>query len=590
MPPPRTGSVEPGRRADGTIYFRARVRLADGSRVRVDVPEKHAKPAGGKTAQERAELYALAAQEREDEDGALLARKKAGTLGRRPRVQPTADMSKWLDAWIGAREANGQTSTRENRSHYETHIAPAIGGKHVRDWTAVEMRTLSRYLDEQIQGGHIAWKTARNVWTTAGKMLADAVRSKRDEIRCRDTNPIRDVEGPNRGADRAHPYLYPSELLDFVEHPDVPLMWRRAVALAVYTYARAAELRALRWADVDLKHGTIHVHRARARDTGEDKPTKTKHARRFALEPSILPLLRTMHAEAKEEGHAGADDYIVELTSERDLSRGLKRWLTKAKITRPELHATDATRQAMRFHDLRATGITWMAVRKDAPQAIQSRAGHTDYTTTLGYIREAETLAASFGEVFPALPELATDWAKDRAKSRKLVPKYANSKRGGRDSNPRTKSSNRRGFGFGSDLAAQGNCHGRKPSRGDFRESLGRYAGRRNRSGGRQRPRTSDRRRGHGGRPRRSARARRSTRRAAPGASRERRGPGGATAEVGDRLTLRRSLECGWRRGAWQQCHEEPSQFAARGLENVAERVPPRVEPNRDVGVRRLGR
>ena len=57
-------------------------------------------------------------------------------------------------------------------SHYDTHIAPAIGGKHVRDWTAVEMRALSRYLDEQIQGGHIAWKTARNVWTTAGKMLA----------------------------------------------------------------------------------------------------------------------------------------------------------------------------------------------------------------------------------------------------------------------------------------------------------------------------------------------------------------------------------------------------------------------------------
>lgn len=433
MPPPRTGSVEPFKRADGRTYYRARIRLGDGTRARVDVPEKHAVAAGGKTAEERAELYAEALQEREDETGELLAKKRAGELGRRHRVQPTADMATWLDAWIGYRSASGQTSTRENRSHYETHIAPAVGPKHVRDWTSDDLRALSRYLDDQIQAGKLAWKTARNVWTTAGKMLADAVKSKRDDIRCRAANPIRDVEGPNRGAERAHPYLYPSELLSFVACEDVPLMWRRAVALGVYTYARAAELRALRWEDVDLEHGTIHVHRARDRVSGEDKTTKTKHARRFTLEANVLPLLRTMHTEATEEGRR-ATDYVVELTSERDLARGLKRWLRKANIARPELYATDATRQAIRFHDLRATGITWMAVRGDAPQAIQSRAGHSDYATTLGYIREAETLAASFGEVFPALPELATDWAKDRAKSRKTVPKSSELQRGGRDS------------------------------------------------------------------------------------------------------------------------------------------------------------
>ncbi len=69
MPPPRTGTIEPLKRADGTRYFRARIRLADGSRVRVDVPEKYSTPAGGKSAEERAELYALALQEREDEGG-----------------------------------------------------------------------------------------------------------------------------------------------------------------------------------------------------------------------------------------------------------------------------------------------------------------------------------------------------------------------------------------------------------------------------------------------------------------------------------------------------------------------------------------
>jgi hypothetical protein len=53
-----------------------RIGLADGARVRVDVPEKYSTPAGGRTAEERAELYALAAQEREDETGELLAKRK----------------------------------------------------------------------------------------------------------------------------------------------------------------------------------------------------------------------------------------------------------------------------------------------------------------------------------------------------------------------------------------------------------------------------------------------------------------------------------------------------------------------------------
>ncbi len=78
-----------------------------------------------------------------------------------------------------------------------------------------------------------------------------------------------------------------------------------------------------------------------------------------------------------------------------------------------------------------------MAVRCDAPQVIQSRAGHTDYTTTLGYIREAETLADSFGEVLPLLALASSDWATDWAKPKNLPANLLNLQRGGRDSNPR---------------------------------------------------------------------------------------------------------------------------------------------------------
>ncbi len=60
----------------------------------------------------------------------------------------------------------------------------------------------------------------------------------------------------------------------------------------------------------------------------------------------------------------------------------------------------------MTFHDLRSTGITWCAVRGDEPLRIKQRAGHATFSTTEGYIREAENLReTNFGTPFPPLPD-----------------------------------------------------------------------------------------------------------------------------------------------------------------------------------------
>jgi integrase len=179
----------------------------------------------------------------------------------------------------------------------------------------------------------------------------------------------------------------------------VPLGWRRDVTLAIYLYPRLGELRVLPWEDVDLEHGTIHIHRALDRETGKTKATKTKHPRRFSIEPALLPLLKAMHKESGGEG------VVCSLPSMRDMARGLRRWLWHANVKRAELHVSTPTRKAMTFHDLRATGITWMAIRGDDPLRIQQRAGHEDFATTQGYVREAENIREGFGDVFPVLPE-----------------------------------------------------------------------------------------------------------------------------------------------------------------------------------------
>jgi hypothetical protein len=105
-----------------------------------------------------------------------------------------------------------------------------------------------------------------------------------------------------------------------------------------------------------------------------------------------------MHEESGGVGHV-----VRHMPRMRDLAEGLRNFLTLANVTRYELHHTDETRKALTWRDLRATGITWMAIRGDDALHIQHHAGHSSFSTTQGYIRQAEAVRKGFGDVFPAL-------------------------------------------------------------------------------------------------------------------------------------------------------------------------------------------
>jgi integrase len=404
MPPPRTGSLEKGRRADGRRYFRVRIRLADGSRERVDVPVKYSTPAGGKTGEERAALYALAVQEREDETGELLANKKARQAEKAKQSDPRngETVKLWSDRWLASRRLRGLRAVATDQARLTTHILPRIGSLPIAKVTRADLEQFVEHLDERVLSPlkPISWRTASHVWGAVSKMFADACGAKRRDLRVREDNPATGVHGPDRGVLKAKVYLWPTELLALVSCADVPLHWRRAFAITTYLYARAGEANALTWEDVDLDRRVIHIHRAADRDTGKLIPTKTSVARRVPIDPALLPLLEAMRAQANGQGRVLAID-----ETDRKVSRQLQRCLRIAKVKRSELFTNDATRKAITFHDLRATGITWCAVRGDDPLKIKQRAGHAGFGTTEGYIREAENLRDGFGDVFPALPE-----------------------------------------------------------------------------------------------------------------------------------------------------------------------------------------
>jgi integrase len=247
------------------------------------------------------------------------------------------------------------------------------------------------------QGGHAKRGTSR-LTSRLGLAMVDA---KRRDLRVREDNPALRVAAPERGEVRAKSYLYPSEFRSLVECKGIDVAFRTLYAVAVYTYARAGELEALTWDDVDLEHGVIHITKAINRDSGEVQSTKSGITRRIPIEPELRPLLLRLKAERKE----AKGRRVLWMPDNEDRAVMLRSHLRdKAGVKRAELFADDAHRKHVTFHDLRATGITWAAVRGDDPLRIKQRAGHSSFSTTEIYIREAENLCDGFGEPFPPLP------------------------------------------------------------------------------------------------------------------------------------------------------------------------------------------
>jgi len=371
-------------------------------------------------------------------DVADVACAKAKAASMAPRVRqasagggPVETVAHYAKRWHEWRTGRGLRCVTEDRTRI-AHALPTIGHLPIGDVTRDDLKRLVVELDAKVQRGFtekpdetrrpFGWKTADCVWGVVRSLFRDAQRAKRPDLCIREDNPADGIAGPDRGVRKAKTYLWPSEFLTLVSCERVPLRWRRLFALAVYTYARAGELAALEWVgDVDLDHGTIHVHRSKddQRKRGTN-PTKSNTARRVSIEPNLRPLLFAMHAETKGRGN------VVQIPRD-GLSDKLRFYLRRAGIERADLFKTDATRKAITFHDLRATGITWCAVRGDEALKISQRAGHADFETTRIYLREAENLSQGFGAVFPVLPVALQEsprnrpgrfFSRDRAKNK----------------------------------------------------------------------------------------------------------------------------------------------------------------------------
>lgn len=336
----------------------------------------------------------------------MRAASQAQRLATRKRQTLTGGLTvrQWMvERWTPSRKAAGLVSAEGGMGRLEIHVLPILGPMPIASVTRENIESVVAHLDAaqrlpRAQGG-ISWKSAACIWGLVTKAFDDACRAKDSTLRIRSDNPCEHVRGPDRGVQRGKAIMYPDEWIKVWRCKTIPIRWRRMIAVAIYTALRSSELRALRWPDVDLRRGLIHVHTQQRETGGETRRLKSGAvAHHVEIERALLPVLKALHRERR-------DDRVLPMPPLHAMSERLRRYLLLAGVTRAELHvpASDAARKPFSWHDLRGTGLTWWAARGDSPAALMQRAGHVVMSTTMGYVRLAESMSRGIKRPFPAL-------------------------------------------------------------------------------------------------------------------------------------------------------------------------------------------
>jgi len=169
--------------------------------------------------------------------------------------------------------------------------------------------------------------------------------------------------------------------------------------VAIMTGLRRGELLALRWSDVDLHAGVLHIRHTLTVTTGIRAltPPKTKSGRRtIPLPPTCLAALRE-HRSRQLEARLSAPEWI-----ERDavFTASNGEWLDPGNLSRMFTRLVIAAGvKRIRFHDMRHTSATLLLKQGVNPKVVSERLGHANIAITLD----------TYSHVLPSMQREAAD-------------------------------------------------------------------------------------------------------------------------------------------------------------------------------------
>ncbi len=319
-----------------------------------------------------------------------------------PAADPT--FHEFASEWFEAKRQEIRPNTaRSYRNDLTNHVLPFFAQHRLAQITIAEV---DRYRNTHARAGRLKARSINMHLALLAQILEVAV-----EYGHMDRNP---ASGRRRRLKAAHPrpvhldttehiaaLLEAASLLD-EDHERLHTTGRRA-ALAVMLFAglRAEEVGGLRWRDVDLANGRLHVGRA-----------KTSAGVR---EVDLLPVLRDDLAALKASGRAASDAPVFLASTGRPRDRHNLRQRVVAPITNraDELLAERGLRPlpaGLSPHKLRHTFASLLVALGNDPAYVMGQLGHTDPAFTLRVYTHMMRRAPGERERLRVLVEGA-DWA-----------------------------------------------------------------------------------------------------------------------------------------------------------------------------------
>lgn len=326
----------------------------------------------------------------------LLVLADQGRLG----IASKATLAEYLEAWL---RDYASTRSPKTLAIYESmvrlHVVPRLGSIRLSALTPAHFVALLTALREAPRPdgkGTLAPATASAVYRMLRTAMNVAVKWG---LLAR--SPMDGVEAPRVPRKEMRVFTVEQAQRFLAAAADEGLRWHAYFALALYTGARPGELRALRWVDLDLETGTMHVQRHAQRLPGKGivvGPTKTSSGRRpIALGADLVALLRRHRAAQNEHrlsmGPLWRDHGLVFASEVGTFIEAKAARMAFERICRR------AGVPVIRPYDLRHTSASLLLASGVHPKVVAERLGHANVTLTL----------STYSHVLPGLQKDAAE-------------------------------------------------------------------------------------------------------------------------------------------------------------------------------------
>ncbi len=353
--------------------------------------------------QDDAEDFARRWQQRKN---AGLRTAPAPTVAQPVHISATMTFRELGELWTSGRLAElypddieKKATSADDKATLEAYVYPLVGARRIGEFEGRQGLELVDPVKAELAKTQLARATRRKPLQCVNRLLNFAVYP----LRLLPANPLPRGFVPSGKSKKAKAWMLPDEDAALLRCRKVVLLKRFLFGFLAREGLRVSEALSLRWCDVDLDHGVLHLD-----------VNKTDDPRSWSLDPGVREALRRWKRVFAPSAKPDRRIFVDAKGRQPDrygLAEDLRTALKTAGVARTQLFEKSENRLALRVHDLRATFVTVSLALGKTEAWVTDRTGHKSSQMIYEYKRQARTFAElQLGPLKPlheAIPELA---------------------------------------------------------------------------------------------------------------------------------------------------------------------------------------